>query len=327
MMLSKFAVTPSRINFFVMRRACGGWRMMRAARASALAMRSASSITSLTSPQSRAVSASIRSPVKNSSAARDQPMCRGNNQAPPSPGSRPSLRKVAPKRAERAAMRMAALMGLPALFVFSHDSIGVGSNGPTHQPVEILASFRAMPNMLVFCPADAIETAECWRLALEQSDRPSLFALSRQEVVQVRENVDENLCARGGYVVSSPPAQRDVTLIATGSEVGLAIEAQAALAAKGVGAAVVSLPCWELFERQDASYRNGVLGEAPRIAVEAAVSFGWERWLRPEDRFIGMSGFGASAKAPVLYEHFKIDVPTIVAAAQDAMVQSNEGGT
>ena len=141
---------------------------------------------------------------------------------------------------ERPAMRMAALMGLPGIFVFSHDSIGVGSNGPTHQPVEILASFRAMPNMAVFRPADSVETAECWQLALERQDGPSMFALSRQEAAGVRQVSGENLCRRGGYVLCEAPDDRDVTLIATGTEVGLAVEARALLADKGVNAAVVS---------------------------------------------------------------------------------------
>ncbi len=206
---------------------------------------------------------------------------------------------------ERPAMRMAALMGLPGIFVFSHDSIGVGSNGPTHQPVEILASFRAMPNMAVFRPADSIETAECWQLALERRDGPSMFALSRQEVAGVRQASGENLCRRGGYVLG-PAERRDVTLIATGSEVGIAVEARALLADNGVTAAVVSMPCWELFEAQPDAYRAETLGEAPRVAIEAAMKFGWERWLRPVDAFVGMEGFGASATADVLYAHFGI---------------------
>lgn len=217
---------------------------------------------------------------------------------------------------ERPAMRMAALMGLPALFVFSHDSIGVGSNGPTHQPVEVLASFRAMPNMLVFRPADAIETAEAWQVAIEHRSGPSLLALSRQAAVPVRMETDENRTKRGAYVLREPAGGRDVTLIATGTEVSLAVAAQAELAHLGIAAAVVSMPSWELFEMQGMDYRSAVLGEAPRIGIEAALSFGWERWLRPEDRFIGMSGFGASARAEVLYEHFGITSRRIVDMAK-----------
>ncbi|MRH19558.1 transketolase [Rhodovulum strictum] len=216
---------------------------------------------------------------------------------------------------ERPAMRMAALMGLPALFVFSHDSIGVGSNGPTHQPVEILASFRAMPNMRVFRPADAVETAEAWAIALETRDGPSLLALSKQPAEQVRSPGAANLTRRGAYVLSEPGCRRDLTLIATGTEVGLAMRAQRALAGQGIGAAVVSMPCWELFEAQEPEYREAVLGTAPRIAIEAALSFGWDRWLRPADRFIGMQGFGASARADVLYDHFGLTEASIVATA------------
>lgn len=217
---------------------------------------------------------------------------------------------------ERPAMRMAALMGLPGIFVFSHDSIGVGSNGPTHQPVEILASFRAMPNMRVFRPADAVETAEAWQIALETTSGPSMFALSRQPAELVRTDASENLTRKGAYVLVEPNGARDVTLIATGTEVGLAKRAQAMLADQGIHAAVVSMPCWELFEEQDTAYQARVLGDAPRIAIEAAMKFGWERWLRPSDAFIGMSSFGASAVSDVLYDHFGITEDAIIAAAK-----------
>ncbi|MEO3413053.1 transketolase [Roseovarius sp. CAU 1744] len=220
---------------------------------------------------------------------------------------------------ERPAMRMAALMRLPALFVFSHDSIGVGSNGPTHQPVEILASFRAMPNMYVFRPADAVETAEAWRIALERRDGPSMLALSRQDALKVRKDREENLSRKGAYVVRDADGARDLTLIASGTEVGLAVQAQGALQTAGIAAAVVSMPCWELFEQQDESYRAEVLGDAPRIGIEAAMKFGWERWLRPDDRFIGMTGFGASAQAPDLYAHFGITAAQIVQAGRDLL--------
>ncbi|WP_330848917.1 transketolase-like TK C-terminal-containing protein, partial [Mangrovicoccus ximenensis] len=220
---------------------------------------------------------------------------------------------------ERPAMRMAALMGLPALFVFSHDSIGVGSNGPTHQPVEILASFRALPNFLVFRPADAVETAEAWQVALEQDATPSLLALSRQPAARVRRDTRDNLVRRGAYVASPAKGERQVTLLATGTEVGIAMEAQVLLALRGIRAAVVSMPCWELFERQDPAYRAEVLGRAPRIAIEAAMDFGWHRWLREGDRFVGMEGFGASARAEVLYEHFGL-TPVRIAETAVAMV-------
>lgn len=218
---------------------------------------------------------------------------------------------------ERPAMRMAALMNLPGLFVFSHNSIGVGSNGPTHQPVEILASFRAMPNMLVFRPADAVETAEVWQIAQEHRTGPSLLALSRQATATLRKETGENLSRKGAYVLSEPEGQRDITLLATGTEVALAVEAASLLAKDNIRAAVVSMPSWELFRDQGAGYRAQVLGTAPRIGIEAALDFGWERFLRPEDRFIGMSGFGASARAEVLYEHFGITAGRIVDVARN----------
>ena len=220
---------------------------------------------------------------------------------------------------ERAAMRMAALMGLPGLFVFSHDSIGVGSNGPTHQPVEILASFRAMPNMHVFRPADAVETAEAWQIALERREGPSLLALSKQPAAPLRTSVQDNLSRRGAYVTAETEGARDVTLLATGTEVALAVQARAALAEQGINAAVVSMPCWELFAAQDAAYRAEVLGAAPRLGIEAAMKFGWERFLREGDGFVGMEGFGASAKAEVLYAHFGLTVAAVMRAAREVI--------
>ncbi|WP_439122125.1 transketolase [Marivita sp.] len=218
---------------------------------------------------------------------------------------------------ERPAMRMAALMSLPAIYVFSHDSIGVGSNGPTHQPVETLASYRAMPNMRVFRPADAVETAEAWEVALETSDGPSMFALSRQDADQVRSDTSENLTRLGAYILAGKDGDRDLTLIATGTEVGLAVKARDILEPLGIRTTVVSMPCWDLFEDQPPAYQAQVLGDAPRIAIEAALKFGWERWLRPTDRFIGMTSFGASAKAPVLYDHFGINDNKIIVAAKE----------
>jgi len=222
---------------------------------------------------------------------------------------------------ERPAMRMAALMGLPALFIFSHDSIGTGSNGPTHQPVEVLASFRVMPNMRVFRPADAIETAEAWDIALQTPDGPSLMALSRQNADQVCPARPDNLSAKGAYILlGADDGQRDVTLLASGTEVGLAVAAHKTLLAKGIKATVVSMPCWELFEAQDKAYRDATLGTAPRIAVEAALKFGWEKWLREDDVFIGMTGFGLSDRADTLYAHFGITAGAIVQAATRAVV-------
>jgi transketolase len=220
---------------------------------------------------------------------------------------------------ERPAMRMAALMGLPILFVFSHDSIGVGSNGPTHQPVEVLASYRALPNMQVMRPADCVETHEAWALALTHRSGPVMLALSRQPAQRVRASAPQPLSANGGYLLHNPAA-RQITLIATGTEVGLAMQASAALTANDIQAAVVSLPCWERFSALPEAMRASILGDAPRIAIEAALRFGWDRWLRPEDAFIGLDGFGASARAEVLYEHFGITVGRITATAR-ALVQ------
>lgn len=220
---------------------------------------------------------------------------------------------------ERPAMRMAALMGLPVLFVFSHDSIGVGSNGPTHQPVEVLASYRAMPNMQVVRPADAVETHEAWALALTHRSGPVMLALSRQPAQPVRKPALQPMSAQGGYLLRDP-AVRDVTLIATGTEVGLAMQTSAALATEGIEAAVVSLPCWERFSELPEPARAAILGTVPRIAIEAALRFGWDCWLRPNDAFIGLEGFGASARAEVLYQHFGITMERISGTVR-ALVQ------
>jgi len=202
------------------------------------------------------------------------------------------------------------------IHVLTHDSIGLGEDGPTHQPVETLASLRAIPNLAVFRPADAMETAECWELALRRTEGPSVLALSRQALPALRDDAAENRSARGGYVLAEAEGPRAVTLIATGSEVSLAMTARAALAEQDIQAAVVSLPCWELFAQQDDAYRSATLGEAPRIGIEAAIGFGWERWLGSNSAFIGMEGFGASAPAEKLYEHFGITASAIVAAAK-----------
>ncbi len=214
----------------------------------------------------------------------------------------------------RPSIRLSALMGVPVIYVMTHDSIGLGEDGPTHQPVEHIASLRAMPNLHVFRPADAVETAEAWQIAMEATRTPSVLCLSRQNLPTVRtKHVDANLTARGAYVLRQPAGPRDVTLIATGSEVELALKAADLLAAEGIQAAVVSAPCFELFAAQPASYRAEVLGTAPRIGIEAAVRQGWDLVLRPEDGFSGMTGFGASGPAAELYRHFGI---TAEAAAQ-----------
>ena len=216
----------------------------------------------------------------------------------------------------RGAIRLSALMGLRVIYVLTHDSIGVGEDGPTHEPVEQIASLRALPHLNVYRPGDAVECAECWELALGSTRRPSALALSRQNLPTLRTNSDVNLSARGAYVLSEPDDGRDVTLLATGSEVSLAAEAAKALAAEGLKAAVVSMPCWELFEAQDAGYRASVLGSAPRVAIEAAIPLGWDRYIGETGRFIGMHGFGASAPGPEVYKAFGITLEAVVEAAK-----------
>jgi transketolase len=219
---------------------------------------------------------------------------------------------------ERPAMRMAALMGLPVKFVFSHDSIGIGRNGPTHQPVEILASLRAMPNMLVLRPADAVEAAECWEIAFDRRNGPSTLVFARQSLPHVRRlHTSANLSKRGAYVLAEADGGlREVTLLATGSEVALALAARDTLQADGTPTAVVSMPCWELFEAEDEAYQASVLGPGTaRVGCEAALRFGWDRWLGDRSGFVGMTGFGASGAAAELYKHFGITAEAIVAEA------------
>jgi len=221
----------------------------------------------------------------------------------------------------RPAIRLAALMHQRVLFVMTHDSIGLGEDGPTHQPVEHLAALRAIPNLLVFRPCDGVETAECWEAALQNKTRPSLFALSRQALPTVRsrdgKTCPQNLAATGAYVLAGMDEKRDVTLVATGSEVSLALEAREALAKEGIKAAVVSAPCLELFDEQDADYRASVLGTAPRIVIEAGIRQSWDRIIGDTGGFVGMSGFGASAPAEQLYQHFGITAAHVVALAKE----------
>ena len=218
----------------------------------------------------------------------------------------------------RGSIRLSALMGLPVTYVMTHDSIGLGEDGPTHQPVEQVASLRAMPNVNVFRPADAVETAECWELAVMSDATPSVLCLSRQGLPTLRTSHEaDNLTARGAYVLRDSKGKRDITLIATGSEVEIALKAADLLAKAGIKAAVVSAPCFELFAVQPQNYRTDVLGSAPRIGVEAAVRQGWGALLGDNSDFIGMDSFGASAPAPDLYEHFAITPAAIVAAAHN----------
>ncbi|MGH6904768.1 MAG: transketolase [Geminicoccaceae bacterium] len=213
----------------------------------------------------------------------------------------------------RPAIRLAALMRQRVIFVLTHDSIGLGEDGPTHQPIEHLAALRAIPHLNVFRPADAVETAECWALALARDDGPSALALSRQNLPAGRIGFDDgNRCARGAYVLAEAEGRRRATLLATGSEVALALEARKRLQADGVGSAVVSMPCFELFDQQDLTYRNDVLGSGLRVAIEAASPFGWTRYVGSEDDVIGMRDFGASAPAAELYDHFGITPERVV---------------
>jgi len=221
---------------------------------------------------------------------------------------------------ERPAIRLAALMGIRAIHVLTHDSIGLGEDGPTHQPVEHLAALRAIPNLLVFRPGDAVETAEAWELALSHKTGPSALALSRQNLPLSRKtHSKENLSAKGGYLLRPTEKPRDVTLIATGSEVGLAMQAAEKLAGEGIEAAVVSVPCFELFAEQPVAYRAEVLGTAPRVGIEAAIRQSWDLILRPEDPFIGMTSFGASAPAADLYKHFGITIDAVAYAAKSCL--------
>ncbi len=217
----------------------------------------------------------------------------------------------------RPSVRLAALMGIRVIHVWTHDSIGVGEDGPTHQPVEHLAALRAIPNLLVFRPADETETAECWQLALKESRRPSGLTLTRQNLTPVRKEYEEkNLCAYGAYdLVSTSDAK--VTIFASGSEVEIAVNAADILEQKGFATRVVSVPCVELFMEQPDDYREAIIGKSPvKVAIEAAVRDGWDAIIGADGIFIGMKSFGASAPAKDLYEHFAITAETVVAAAE-----------
>jgi transketolase len=221
----------------------------------------------------------------------------------------------------RPAIRLAALMGNRVIFVMTHDSIGLGEDGPTHQPVEQLAALRAIPNLLVFRPADAMETAECWQLALERDQSPSVLALTRQNLPAVRtEFTEANLCGRGAYELAPTRGDADVTLFATGSEVEIALAAKKLIDAAGRRARVVSVPCFELFAEQSQDYQAEVVGTAPvKVAIEAAVRMGWDRFIGADGVFVGMQGFGASAPFEKLYERFGITAEAAAKAALDRL--------
>ncbi|MFT4279114.1 MAG: transketolase [Rhodopseudomonas sp.] len=218
----------------------------------------------------------------------------------------------------RPSMRVAALSHVPVVYIMTHDSIGLGEDGPTHQPVEHLAALRAMPNMRVFRPADAVETAECWQLALENTKGPTVLALSRQNLAQVRTATSEaNLSATGGYELIPAPGKAQVSIFATGSEVEIAVAAQKLLEVQGVAARVVSVPSLDLLLAQDDATRAAIIGDAPvKVAVEAAVRFGWDAVIGPDGGFVGMTGFGASAPAKELYKHFGITAEAVADAAK-----------
>ena len=227
----------------------------------------------------------------------------------------------------RGAMRLAALMGAPSIFVMTHDSIGLGEDGPTHQPIEHLAICRATPNTLTFRPADTVETAEAWEIALTSDRQPSVLVLSRQNLPTVRvKHTTKNLTAQGAYVLAEATGKRQAILMATGSEVEIAMKAREMLEEAGIGTRVVSVPSMELFAAQDAAYRKKVLPAGPvRVAIEAGGRMGWDRWLLGERgreakaAFIGMEGFGASAPAPVLYEKFGITPEATVAKVKELL--------
>jgi transketolase len=220
----------------------------------------------------------------------------------------------------RPSIRLSALSELGVIYVMTHDSIGLGEDGPTHQPVEHLAALRAIPRLNVFRPADAVETAECWALALKHRHTPSILALTRQSLPLVRTQPDrQNHSARGAYVLAEAEGARAVTLLATGSEVSVALAARDALATQGIDAAVVSMPCWELFETQPETYQKAVLGDVPRVGVEAAVRLGWDRWLGSRSVFIGMSEFGESAPGEALFPHFGITPEKVAEAARSLL--------
>ena len=224
----------------------------------------------------------------------------------------------------RPAIRLGALMGVRVIHVMTHDSIGVGEDGPTHQPVETLSGLRVIPNLDVFRPADTVETAECWEVALSSAKTPSVMSMTRQGLSTVRtDHTDENLSAKGAYVLKDCDGDRDVTLMASGSEVEIVVAAAADLKAAGVNAAVVSMPCMELFAAQDHTYRQSVLGTAPRIACEAALRQSWDRWLGDHGGFVGMSGFGASGPGAELYEHFGITPANVASEAKAAIARKS----
>jgi transketolase len=213
----------------------------------------------------------------------------------------------------RNAIRLSALQHARAIYVLTHDSIGLGEDGPTHQPIEHVASLRAIPNLWVLRPADALETAECWELALERRDGPSVLALTRQNLPALRDDADQNLCAKGAYRLVAAQAARRVVLLATGSEVQIAVAVAQALEGEGIGADVVSMPCWELFEAQDESYQASLIpAGALAVSIEAGTTMGWHKWIGRDGLAIGLDRFGLSAPAEQLFDYFGFSAQAIV---------------
>jgi transketolase len=212
-------------------------------------------------------------------------------------------------------------MGIRTIFVMTHDSIGLGEDGPTHQPVEHLAALRAIPNHLVFRPADATEAAECWQIALETKNAPSTLALTRQNLPALRtEFVEDNLCRLGAYELETADGEAEVTIFASGSEVEIAVAARAVLQSRGHPTRVVSVPCFELFEQQPESYRSAILGKSKvKVAIEAGIRMAWDRFIGTDGIFIGMHGFGASGTIEQLYEHFGITADATVKAVEERL--------
>ena len=213
----------------------------------------------------------------------------------------------------RSAMRLSAIQQVRSIYVMTHDSIGLGEDGPTHQPIEHLQSLRAMPNMLTFRPCDAIETAECWALALKNSEGPSTLALTRQGLPPIRHDVSVNHCEKGAYSVKAADGKKSVVIIATGSEVSIALDVAAKLEEQGTGTEVISMPCTELFDAQDQSYKDDLLGgdEVLRVSIEAGTTFGWERYTGLNGMNFGVDSFGASAPIADLYDHFGLTAEKI----------------
>jgi transketolase len=224
----------------------------------------------------------------------------------------------------RPSIRLAALMGVRVIFVMTHDSIGVGEDGPTHQPVEHLAALRAIPNLTVIRPADAVETAEAWEIALHNDKGPTLLAFSRQDVPTLRaDHTSENLVSRGAYEMAGGAGAK-VTILASGSEVSLAMQSREIMQADGVAVRVVSMPSWKLFEQQSETYREQVLGPGTvKVAVEAAVREGWDRYIGAHGRFVGMHGFGASGPYKNVYKHFAITPEAVADAVRSALKENN----